>query len=324
MVPYNNCGPVPGAKDSNSTTSNSTSSKPSTGNTTTSTLSAGETFFNNTVKPAFNAKCMSCHNEPRFGGNGPLTIYGYGPMKTMLSAGGTTSVNNNLINKVQNIITHTGGNFCLPSGIQISPCSEIVAWWQTEFKMGNAGFSGGIDSITATGDVTGSAIDAKNPTAQVSVFFYINGPVGTGTSLGSVLTSGTDHLFTFSVPTAFRDGKPHDLYAYGTAATTNNLLPGAPKTLVAYSQKAVGMTFYNASLLPQLQTKCKNCHQVSYSLHYFSLLKPTPFAGGTATNNELINKASGSVSHGGGNLCGTKNSSPCLEMQTWWAKEFGP
>ena len=50
-------------------------------------------YFSATVLPAFRSSCASCHNDPRFGGNGPLTIFDYSSMVTKVIAGGGADQN---------------------------------------------------------------------------------------------------------------------------------------------------------------------------------------------------------------------------------------
>jgi hypothetical protein len=297
------------------------------------TLSAGESFYKNTVSPLFTNRCILCHNEPRLGGTAPITIYTYSTMKSFLTTGAGTATSNNLINRMQGLIAHTGSNQCL-GGIAATPCKEVVEWYQKEFPgaPSAAGFSGGIDTVTELGVVYGWAQNVNNPAAIITVLLYANGPVGAGTPIGSIAANqvgpgglGTGHYFAFDLPAAYKNGASHTLHAYATTAVAANLLPLSPKTFVAYTPRAAGMTYYTNTLKPLLVNRCASCHSpidLEYTSKYLDLINPTPAAGGTSLNNTLINKSVGGDGHGGGNICGNKNNSPCAQMQQWWLLEF--
>lgn len=292
---------------------------------------AGQIAFESRVLPLLQSNCNSCHSEPRLGGVGPLTIYQYSAMRTKLG-NGSSATNNELVNKIQNIINHGGANRC-SGGITASPCKEITEWWASEFSGGGStggAYLGSLDTVDATGNVAGWASDPANPNAKISVLLYVNDTgSGLGTLVGTVLANqpgvGTGpsfgHSFTFTLPDAYRNGTSHRLYAYAVAAQSGNLLSNAPKTYTAYAPRAAGMNYFNNTVKP-LMSRCMSCHNVDYNIQYYSLLSPAPSQGGTATNNLLINKPSAAVNHGGGNVCGGQNGSPCREFQEWWRLEF--
>lgn len=191
------------------------------------------------------------------------------------------------------------------------------------------GVGGAVDSIDVYGTVSGWARDAQNAGDIASVYFFADGNAATGMAMGSVIANqpgpegaNSGHYFFYQLPDNWRDGKPHTIYAYASSAVEAHLLSGSATTFVAYVPRTVGQLYYNQTLLPILQTRCAPCHTPSYSYHYTFLATPTPFGGGTALHNALINKPSGAVAHFGGNLCGDKNSAPCLQMQQWWKLEF--
>src|SRR5690606_28990242 len=129
-----------------------------------SSLSEAETFFQNSVRPTFQNRCLTCHNEPRFvtGQPGPLTIYNYTLMRAMLAQGGGMT-DNNLIRKVTNVTTHTGGDMC-PLGVTANDevCGKIIGWWVKEFPTAPGGLAGSVTSISGSGLVSGWA---RNPVA---------------------------------------------------------------------------------------------------------------------------------------------------------------
>jgi hypothetical protein len=292
---------------------------------------AGQAFFNSTIVPAFNNSCVSCHKSAASGGTGPLTIYTYTSMRTYLLNGPTTA-NNYLINKLQNFVTHTGGDQCALSGPLASPCKEVMQWWATEKASAASGIEGNL-MVLGGNSLSGWAIDVANPSGGVNVSIYVDGAVGSGTLLTTIQANGNNlngagfqqgHSFIYTLPSTYANGTAHTIYAYGNTPSVNSLFPGPAKSLTGFGQSVAGMNYYNNTVKPLLVNKCSRCHIVDYDSQWTYLVSPAPNAGGTATNNTLINKASNTVSHGGGNICGSMSQSPCLEMQTWWHDEFGP
>ncbi len=104
---------------------------------------------------------------------------------------------------------------------------------------------GALDNVDADGNVGGWAVDPDASAQAINVNFYIDGPVGTGSFIGTATAdlprAGTNyqgnHGFTFSIPDTWRDGQPHTLYAYGVDATgdANGLLTDAPRSFTLYS-----------------------------------------------------------------------------------------
>ena len=301
---------------------------------------ANEAFFFNTVTKAFDRSCASCHAEPRFkpATPGPLSIFAYQKMRGMLLTG-VSEQSNSLMDKIRGIASHGGGNRCV-NGFTDSPCSEIGQWFKMELKSnpkalkspGAAGVSGALTSYSTAGKISGYAVNTSNTTQSLSVKFYLNGAAGVGTALGTVMAnlpgSGGgftgNNSFSYDLPTSAADGNSKDLYLYALLDGAEKALPGNPYKVTAYTPKQAGRDYYEATLRPLLQSSCANCHVIGYSQHYVSLISPTPAAGGTALLNEMINRPSGSVSHPGGNVCGGKNGGLCVQIQQWWAREFGP
>ncbi len=334
---FNNCG-SPAAdkgKSNSSSTGGSTGSPGGTGGpggTVTPPpppTTAAQDFFKNTVNPMFTARCTTCHTEPRFGGNAPLSLFNYTSMRALL-LNGTGAINNALTNKTQALFSHTGSDQCAIAGPLATPCKEIMDWWKIETGLAIKGIDGRIENGGAAGTLQGWAIDIQNPTVKINVVLYVDGPVGTGTLLGTVAASGNGpgapftqgHSFTFTLPANLTNGSAHDIYGYGISAVAANQFPGPAKRLSSYAPTPAGINYFNTTMKPLLQSKCSSCHFVDHAVQYNYLSFPAPNGGGTALNNTLINKISGGVSHSGGNICGNKNTSPCLQMQTWWALEF--
>lgn len=299
----------------------------------------GASVFASRVLPVFQAQCVSCHADPRIpvDTRGPLTVYSYDKMRAFL-ADGEGSTNNALFDKVRGIATHTGGNRCA-SGPTASPCKEIAAWWIAEFgEDGDEGGSGGsgsvgkISQVTSLGRVYGWAVDPADATAQVTVTFYVDGAKGQGTQVATTTANRSgadgntpgDHAFYVDLPETARNGKARQLYAYVTIGGTDHLIGDAAYGYTAYSFTAAGRAYYEANVRGRL-SGCAGCHTVSYEQQFYSLIAPSPVEGGTATNNQLINKPAqaNGVSHGGDQRCNGVNASPCSEIQQWWRTEFG-
>lgn len=94
----------------------------------------------------------------------------------------------------------------------------------------------------------GWAYDPDDSSVSISVHFYVDGPAGSGVFAGAVTANlsrpdvnsaygiAGNHGFSFSIPSQFRDGKQHTLYAHGIdtsgIGTANVLLSGVPQTFV--------------------------------------------------------------------------------------------
>lgn len=321
-VSFNHCAP-PGSQSLNNLGSTDDPANPNNPGTPQS-----QNYFASKVLPVFEGQCISCHNEPRFGGQGPLTIYNYLPMRVKLATGGS-AFNNDLINKVTGQVPHTGGNQCF-NGLNASPCSDLVAWWQFEMGGSGSGIIGRLETVSALGQVIGWTLDTRTPATILNAIVYAGGPVGTGTLVGSYPANqtglggqGAGHYFIFTLPNNLRDGVLRDLYIYGNQATAANLLQGSPKRFASYLPKAAGQTYFQNTVGPALQQACSRCHgTLTYNDQFLNLVTPTPAEGGTATTNRLVQKPSAQITHGGGNVCGGINGSPCNLIQEWWRREF--
>lgn len=327
---FNNCsntGVETGTKNSSSSSNAITP-----GVTPTPTgASAEQQYYTTKISPLFTSRCATCHSEPRFGGTGGLSIFNYTLMRTYL-LNGPSGVNNQLINKMQNIVVHGGGNVCA-LGVTSTPCKDISDWWSVETKQTSSGYAGSLDSAAAYGTVYGWAASVASPGTILTVYFYHN---DTGTGLGTLIGTAVanqagpnntgpsvGHYFNFTVPAQYRDGVVHKLYAYAAEAKPENLLPGAPLSYAAYNQNAAARTYFDNTVKPAM-TRCAQCHTVDYNIFYYDLIAPPKYQGGTALDNTLINKPSLTIPHGGGMICASKNASPCSLFQNWWNMEFGP
>lgn len=195
---------------------------------------------------------------------------------------------------------------------------------------GQANAYGYADPVAALGTIGGEAKNPTDPSATVTVYFFVNGPSGTGTTAGTVLANqpglgntGGANRFAYQLPPQFRNGTIQTLYAYAFINGVYQQLGGSPQDYAAYTPTAAGQNYYSSTLQSQFQNRCAQCHAVAYNSQYASLLGPTKFKGGTAASNDLINYASGGNGHGGGNHCpGGKNAGLCAQIQQWWNLEF--
>jgi hypothetical protein len=315
----------------------------------------GLDFFNQTVLPNFQNACMVCHADPSTNPPlpGPLSIFNYNSMRVKL-LNGTSATDNELIRKMQNILGHAGGNRC-PNGATDTVCQVVVDWYSQEQAPVNPtpptvpvptptptpppvnvnGVTGMISVVSSTGKATGYAGDTTVPTKTLGVNFYLDGPSGAGILLNNAAIqanlSGFNggiagaHAFTFYIPILYRDGVSHTLYVYADDGGIETELQGSPYTFTAYTSTIEGFNYYNGTVKPLLDNRCSACHAFSYDQNFSSLITPSPANGGTMTNNEMINMPSGGSmgrNHPGGNLCGSKDNSPCVEIQMWWDLEF--
>jgi len=303
----------------------------------------GETYFTTVLEPLFRSSCKQCHADPKnvAGIAGPLTIFSYSAMNAMLLKG-TGPDANPLIDKIQSKPTHPhpGGDRCKGS-IDVSPCKEVAEWWKVTKGEGGSSSPGGgsgkvgrVIRVEPTGRVYGWAVDPKSPQDQIKVKVYVGGPKGQGMDAGTfdAFVNGEDdgtpgnHAFIATLPDQFRNGKPNTVFVYAIIGTEEVALNTEPVAYTAWAPTAAGMAFYNNTIRGALGG-CNGCHGAKvYESYYANLFNPAPNKGGTATNNELINKVGGlnGIGHAGGNSCGgNAGSGVCAQLQTWWQMEFG-
>jgi hypothetical protein len=271
---------------------------------------------------------------PVSGTRGPLTIFSYDRMRLLL-VDGTGAQRNALFDKISGAADHGGGNRCA-AGLASSPCKEVAQWWDAEIGGGSGGGAavrGKITQVTALGKVFGWAADPADTTAALAVKLYVDGPAGAGGTEVATVTAdfeGADgntpgaHAFTFQLPDSLRDKKAHDLYAYAMLDGELEQLGSTAFAFTAFAFSQAGRDFFEANVRSQLGG-CTGCHTVSYEQQFYSLLVPSPAAGGTAANNQLVNKPAqaNGTTHGGGSRCGGVNAGVCAQIQAWWRVEFG-
>lgn len=184
--------------------------------------------------------------------------------------------------------------------------------------------TGSVSSISTSGSIWGYAFDPNNKTKSLRVYFYVDGPVGTGILLGNALANiqslgpNAGHYFSFTIPPTYADGKPHKIYAYGYAASASFILSPTSTSYTAYTPKAEAI--YNQGINNLVTSTCNRCHSWNFKdLYYGALLSPTPTQGGSGTNNKFYQKMMG---HGGGKYCNVSTDFPCSDIQIWWNAEF--
>ncbi len=294
-------------------------------------------YFRGTVLPLFEAQCARCHNPPRDEGEGPTFIFEYNPTREFLLRGPSDEAND-LMRWMRAEFAHPGGDVCQGDGNK-SPCFEVKLWWAKEIAAGKGTTDstplGELTFLSNRGSVSGWVVDLDSEITPVDVEITIDGPKGTGVSLGTVPANLANpptgfrgnHGFSFPIPAQYRNGVRHALYAYGIDKKT-----GLPKELARsnysfqlYSPKAEN--FYESTVKPALVIGCNTtgCHTNSSFFNYESafydyLLSPSPAAGGGATASRLYRKGSAAESHGGGNHC--NDGSPCTELAAWFAQEM--
>jgi Kelch motif len=133
---------------------------------------------------------------------------------------------------------------------------------------------GYLDGIDANGIAWGWTYDPDVPSQNNTVQIYADGPAGSGTLIGTLTANSPrsdvnsafsisgDHGFTFSIPANLKDGKQHQLYAYGIDLTgdANFLLNGSPKSFTLGSISPNSPTPTTKSTRPSTSTRNATCY----------------------------------------------------------------
>ena len=325
---------TPGADGSNKTGTNpdGTPAKPgtSTGSAapTQIQLAKSQDFFLNNVLPLVKVvPCSDCHNAPRLlkdqtvnGGEG---IKEHNTMFALLKDGKGAN-DNKLINKLLGVIPHKGGKVCADEKAQ--PCGKIKEWYITVFGEGSLSL-GKLESINREGFISGWAGNIDAPTTSFEIRLYLDGAKGTGTALPPTTANleafdnglSGPHAFSVKVPEAMIDGKAHKIYAYAITNGQEQPLAGSPFDYQAYKPKTAAV----ATAFAQVGFNGCNgaCHNFLYENRWGILLNNGADGTWTATSNNLYDKLSGKVTHGGPALPG---GTSLTALQSWWTQEFGP
>jgi hypothetical protein len=210
----------------------------------------------------------------------------------------------------------------------------MIQWWIAEkgTPPPDSVQLGRITDITALGRVYGYAFDPQNLNIAVQVNFYVDGPKGTGVAAGSTMANkpgddanqAGDHAFSIDLAEGFRNGKQREIFAYALIGTEEKPLSSLGTKYTAYAFSQAGRDFYAANVQGRMGG-CAGCHTISYEQQFYSMIAPSPAKGGTASNNQLINKPAqtNGAAHGGGQSCANAAASPCADFQRWWQVEFG-
>ncbi|MGE0763167.1 MAG: hypothetical protein AB7N80_07815 [Bdellovibrionales bacterium] len=203
----------------------------------------------------------------------------------------------------------------------------MIQWHQKEYPSMVAGLTGQLNQVAPSGRITGWALNPTNPAAKVRVYFYMDGPVGSGVALGNVLANIVDvgaysgNYYSFQIPSQYIDNRTHQLYMYLGDAVASNLSPETPLNYGAYVRTVAGNNYFNTNILPTINSQCNNCHTMNIDLAFTNLIIPTPANNGTASTNNLITNARGSE-HPFNGCNGGINSGLCAAIQQWWAIQF--
>jgi hypothetical protein len=305
-----------------------------------SSVTPFEYFDTEFLDAVVSQNCTSCHGAPNAGGTGaPLSLFSYEDMFRRLVAGDSAE-NNELIRKVTNQISHTGGDQCNGS-LSNPPCAQIQRWWELVFGEGQAGERQPVYNIEAdqrNERLYGWIADPDALNESLSIEVYLNGPRETDAEQIGVALADLDleeisypgHGVSFDLDGLVTPNEEHELYVYVTDLPSMEriLINNRPFTYISYEPSQEGLDYYTNTLRPLLLNQCFNCH-IENNLDHLQaydglfpyLTNPTRSKGGAANNNRLFNRARG-IEHGGGVQC-QANESPCVEIQELWEVEFG-
>ena len=90
--------------------------------------SAGEPafdYFENTVKPGLQLRCMGCHANVTYEYNWNRLL------KPNTPAAGGTDTTNSMVAKGSGAVSHVGGNACGTTTL----CADLAEWWRLEFSI---------------------------------------------------------------------------------------------------------------------------------------------------------------------------------------------
>ncbi len=148
--------------------------------------------------------------------------------------------------------------------------------------------------------------------------------IGLGGSTGG-------HNFSFNIPAQYIDGELHQIYAYVGTVEDGSLIPNSPYNYRAYTMTQGFQDYFNNTIGSGLNggfqsggrgCNASQCHgTILVDTFFYAIISPSPFDGGSGTNNLIYDKVSGGAGHNGGNFC-NNNPSLCTQLQTWWSRQF--
>ena len=124
-------------------------------------------------------------------------------------------------------------------------CAPLLV--ATPTRAASTGVKGALEEIDPSGVVSGWAQDLSNPSLSIQVHLYVDGTAGAGGTFVAAVSANAprtepvagSHGFRYPIPSKYRDGEPHTLYAYGIAVSgvgsDNMLLSAEPQTFVLES-----------------------------------------------------------------------------------------
>ena len=172
------------------------------------------------------------------------------------------------------------------------------------------------------GSLNGWAADKNNAASELEVKFYLDGDNKTGKLIGTSQANrtGTDdgvegeHAFYFTVPTEFKDSKPHKVFVYvGAGGAETPLSPKVPYTMTFFKPK--GGAAKEAFVKTGMETGC-GCHSnPPYEERWEMLNRDGTAKGWSQDNNYLYNILKNG--HRG-------RTFKVKEISDWWNAEFAP
>lgn len=169
-----------------------------------------------------------------------------------------TAVAKDIFGAVSNVQTHT-------ITITAAPVTDNTA-------------VGELDSASCSAFV-GWSYDPDQSSVSNSVSFYADGPMGTGTHLGTIPTSVLrpdvnmnegvqgDHGFSFPTPSTLKDGQTHQIYAYGLSTADSglvNILGQAPMSITGCTLGGGGGSSNAAPSIPVLGGPATGTTSIAY------------------------------------------------------------
>lgn len=287
-------------------------------------LAKSQDFFNDKVLPLVkSAPCTDCHADPRMVviQNGGLAPQNFNTMFDLLKDGSGAN-NNKLFNMMRGIAPHPGGAQCTTETAPF--CAVLQEWYRAVFGEGTLSLGRVNDISPSSGTISGWAGSATAPTTVFKARFYLDGESGKVPMLGESMANleandnniDGPHGFSFKIPVANIDNKPHKMYAYSVdAAGKETPMAGSPYTYTVFKPKgtAQAMQQYTA-----IFNGCNGaCHGFTYESKWPSLVGGFGTAGWSRDNNTLVNKFR-SGQHGGPGF----NAGMVTSSQTWFDLEF--
>jgi hypothetical protein len=152
-------------------------------------------------------------------------------------------------------VVHTLRAYAIDNGGGTNP---LLAGSPKNFQLFSGSPMGKFETVGTDRILRGWTLDPSNPNASNSVSFYINGPMGSGTLIGTVSASIVrpdvnastglpgNHGYEFTVPSQYHDGLNHVVYAYGQDLGSDpvTMLQDSPKVF-NYTPTFISRTAYD-------------------------------------------------------------------------------